>query len=305
MNSLVRALSNPDIAVDLGTATTRVLAEDQARALESPSSTAGKSAMRAGVVRDPEAAAAVVRPLLDRTRRSRWFGPRVLACTPTDASADERAALIGAMRSAGASKVVVVPEPLAAAVGSGVDVAAGVARMLVDIGEGVTDCAVIRAGQVLAAAAARTACSDLHQAVAALAASRYGVSLSPAQAERITRQVGVAEVTEDLLIVLPGGAELYLAAQDLAAALAPITSRMLFVVDALLRDLPAALGVEVIETGIHLTGGGALLPGMAASIEARTGLSVTVAADPLHAVILGAQTMLPTISAVGLWQQAN
>lgn len=305
MSLFDRIIGNHDIAVDLGTATTRVLAESGGTVFESPSLFNGRSAMRGGVVRDPAAAAEVVRPLLERLRRSRWDKPRVLACAPSDVSTIERQALIDAIRDAGAARVAVVPEPMAAAVGGGIDVGSSAARMLVDIGDGVTDCAVIRNGQVVRSSAVRIACSDMHAAVVDMAARHYGLSLSIMEADRLTRRVGVEGTGEAQMLCFkarPDAREACVSAEDVAAALQSVSERILQTAVDLLRALSPAVGAEVIENGVQLSGGGALLPGMASALEQRTGLPVFIAADPLNAVILGARSMLPTIGAVGLWK---
>ena len=167
---LRKFVAPPDLALDLGTANTRLYAvghgliadepsmihvQPETGAVEAVGARAAwlachdpyansVSPLHAGVVVDVEAATSLLKPFLQRAQRLGFFKPRALACAPTDACKEEREALIEATRRAGASAVVVVPEPLAAAIGAGLDIASPYAQMLVDIGDGVTDIAVWR-----------------------------------------------------------------------------------------------------------------------------------------------------------------
>jgi rod shape-determining protein MreB len=179
---------------------------------------------------------------------------------------------------------------------------------VVDIGHGVTDCAVIRSSEVTATRAVRCACGDLQAAAVARVMQRYGLELLPGEADRLVRAVGVAP--------MPGRAErirvngragslgvrVAVDVEDVADALAPVITRMLSGVTGLVRELPVLYGAEIVETGILLTGGGALLPGMTERLAAETGVSVRRAADPLRAVIRGAREILPTVARHNLWQ---
>src|SRR6185436_439371 len=152
------------------------------------------SPLRAGVIADVDAAAALLNPLLKRAKRFGLWRPRVLACAPTSASENERLALVEATRRAGASAVVLAPEPLAAAIGIGMDVGAPYAQMLVDIGDGVTDIAVIRSGELIATSAVRTACSNLIAAVAKLVAKQHDMRLYYQEAQRLIQKVGTGRL---------------------------------------------------------------------------------------------------------------
>ena len=126
-----------DVALDVGTAVTRV-AIGMHRLIERPSETAVKRALRGGVVVDGDAAVAFLKPLLAQVRVFGVVGPRVLACAPSDVKSTERELLIESIVKAGASSVVVIPEPLAAAIGAGADVSSPYAQMVIDIGEATT-----------------------------------------------------------------------------------------------------------------------------------------------------------------------
>src|SRR5262249_7266062 len=200
---LRRIIAAPDIAIDLGTANTRLYALGRGMIADEPSivrmsletgrveavgrcavrlryrngNASSVSPLRAGVIEDVDAAASLLKPLMWRARRLGLMRPRALACAPTDASEKERAALIEVTRRAGASYVAIAPEPLAAAIGAGLDISSPYAQMVVDIGDGVTDIAVIRSGTLVATSAVRKACSDLHSAILNHVEKKYKVSL--------------------------------------------------------------------------------------------------------------------------------
>lgn len=172
------------------------------------------------------------------------------------------------------------------------------AQVLIDIGEGVTDMAVIRGGRIVHASAVRTACSDLQQAVHHAVMASHKINLGQAELERLThelsslsRQAAIA----DRIITVTGldssrrclvstGVE----SQDVVGVMEPVLGRMLEMIESGLRQLPENAACEIVETGICLTGGGARIAGIDRLIAERTGLSVRVAMDPLHSVINGA-----------------
>jgi rod shape-determining protein MreB len=331
-----RWVGYPDLAVDVGTATTRLSAANRIDTWERPSAITPRerhpgqttaptydgsaddlmsdigrvSALRGGVVVDCEAAAAVIETLFHGVRRYGLMKPRVLACAPTDASDDERAALVRAISMAGASAVQVSPEPLAAAIGAGIDVSLADAQMVVDIGDGVTDIAIIQSGSLVHSAAIRVACSDLHAAVREHVARRYRSALLPSEAVRVTRLVGADP--ERLPGYVAGRATVCdgrweraveMDPQELWNVVAPVYQRIIRHVADTLRELPPSIACDVIANGVCLTGGAALLRGLAGRIHSEIRVDVRVAHDPLHAVINGARQMLSTAIEVDLWRR--
>lgn len=267
------------VAVDVGTATTRV-AIGVNRLIERPSQRSVMRALRGGVVVDAETAVAILTPLLARVRVFGVVGPRVLACVPSDAHRDERELLVESLVKAGAATVAVIPEPLAAAVGTGIDVSSPYAHMVVDIGEGVSDCAIIRSSKILATHAVRIGCAGMRQAImqAGEPWSRAG------DAEAALRTYGIA---------MPKAGS--------GAALEPVVDALFDSIGDFLRGLPPALGCEIIDSGIRLSGGGALIPGLPERMERLAGISVKVAENPLLAVIEGARSILPVVTALNQW----
>lgn len=329
-------LGVPDLAIDLGTANTRLYASGYGMIAEEPSlvtiqpetgavAAVGKQAARlanrerelipfsplhSGVVADIDAATSLLRHLLDRVRWRGLVKPRALACAPTDACEEEKEAVIEATRRAGASAVVLVPEPLAAAIGAGLDVTSPYAQMLVDIGDGVTDIAVIQSSTLITTAAVRTACSDLHQAVSELISFRYGVILYPREAQQLTHLVGSSQDYENEQLYLTQGTDLLtgesvslcVSSLDVIEAIEPVLDTIIRAIHDTVRNLPPKTSCEVIENGICLTGGGANLRGISHRLAQATSLDVRPAADPMRAVINGAQQMLKVGAATGLWK---
>lgn len=292
-----RLFVKPDVALDMGTATIRV-ATGSCGLMARPSVMGMHHALRAGVVIDIDVAIAVLKPLLAQTRGFGIVKPRVVTCSPSDATRDERDLLVESVIKAGASSVVVVPEPLAAAVGAGVDVASPYAQMVIDIGEGVTDCAIIRSGMIQATSAIRVGCARMRQAIMDAARLSGHILITEDEAERLIRTVGVYPCGRTNL---PGG----MGDAEVISAVEPVMAKMLATIDSFLRDVPENLGCEVIESGIWLTGGGALIPGMCERIEEKTGITVDFANNPLEAVVEGARTIMPLVSALNQWEQTG
>jgi len=293
----------PDLAVDLGTASIR-MAGGRVGISQCRSNPASRAALRQGVVIDAEAAVELLRPMIEHRRRFGARKMRVLACAPTDVSASERNLVRSCLLEAGAGSVVVIPEPLAAAVGSGVDIGSRYAKFLVDFGEGVTDCAVIREGRVVASIAERQGCADLRRITREFAQNGTGLEIAEEEADRMLRGWGLSEQGETLAMGSMSGRAVThpLCAEGLHASLWPTVCAMLAPIKILLGNMAATRGAEVIEDGIFLTGGGALLPGIREAVEAVTGIESRIVRDPLGAVICGASRMLPFAASLDLWR---
>lgn len=286
-------LRPPLVAIDVGTSATRV-SFGAAEIVERPSTVSEefrghfvtRPTVRGGVVADIAGVADVLARLLGSRKRPWQRRPAAIVCAPSDVSPDEREALIESVTGGGASVVAVVPEPLAAAVGAGVDVASEYATAIVDIGEGVTDFAVFRNATIVRSEAMRAGCGTLRSAIGdwwELQRGEEGAP-SPDVLESIVR----AWCRPDQRAVAPFA----LRADDLDSLLEPVVDDIAGFVATAVRRLPDALAAEVIESGIHVTGGGAKLDRLVQQIEKRTGLPLTIGADPLSAVIRGATEML-------------
>lgn len=281
-----------NLALDVGTASIRV-GTGMHRLIEQPSTTAAKRALFGGVVVDGEALVSILKPLLAQGRAFGIVKPRVLACAPSDVNRSERELLIDSIARSGASSVVIIPEPLAAAVGSGIDVSSPYAQMVIDIGEGVTDCAVIQSSKIRTTCAVRIGCARLRREIV-LAAQRNGNgTIADGEAEELLRAHGVANSR-------PGRQSSVVADQS-AHAVESVVEMLIDTINSFLLDLPHDLGSEIIGSGIWLTGGGALIPGIRERLEDQTGISVTIVDNPRNAVVEGARVILPVVTALNQW----
>ncbi|HIJ89844.1 MAG: rod shape-determining protein [Desulfobulbaceae bacterium] len=312
-------LAQPSIAIDLGTANTRIYGgrgeyfrEEpslvrhvrQNQEIQSPddyfsylNNHLTSSPLRGGVIVDIHNAVSLLKPLLKKERTG-LRQPISLACAPTDTSELERELLCKAVLDAGASQVAIIPEVWAAAIGAGIDVTLPSAQMLIDIGEGVTDMAVIRDGQLVFATATRTACSDLQKAVRTAIISRHRVCPNPAETERLTHELAALHQGNDLTdrdipvqgidIIRRREVNIAVHNREILDAMAPVLKKILKMIETGIKKLPENISCEVLASGICLTGGGSCITGMDSLIAASSNLEVRIAPDPMHSVINGA-----------------
>lgn len=288
-----------EVAIDLGTAFVRV-AMKKFQALTMPTALLPAYPLRNGVIVDPQAVADLLRPSLARAKRLGLLRPRVVVGAPTDATGDEREALTMALHQAGAASVAIVSEPFAAGIGAGADVLSQYAQMIVDVGEGVTDCAIVRAGEILEAQASRTGCGSLRNLLHRDLHRCWGETFTVAELEQIIAATGVGNTrTVDANIQIRVGHRdaasqgfLSLRPAVLQGTIEPWVVEILGTATTLLRKLPPVLGCEIIESGIMLTGGGAMLPGLQERLAEATAIKVTIPPEPLDVVIKGLRGML-------------
>lgn len=331
-----RLFADPDVAIDLGTANTRLYAHGRGLVADEPSMVKVNSEkkfvevgrqcvpyltsvdpkvrplqpLRAGVIEHDVGAISLLSTLLQRTHQVGRSRPRVLVCIPTDASERERRSLAGATRCAGASAVKIIPEPLAAAVGSGLDLSSPYAQMLVDVGEGVTDIAVFRSGELVQSFAVRVACSDIKHAIHDFVRTRYSVDLPPPEVDRLAQTIGISLAQVPVLSMTAIGTDpatwekvkVFIKSKDIFPVVEPVVRHITGTIRTAFRELPNSMACEVIETGICLTGGGATYQGLANRIAREMSLSVAPASNPLYAVINGAQKILESRMEAGLWE---
>ncbi|WP_224961634.1 rod shape-determining protein [Geomonas subterranea] len=276
------------VALDVGTATTRI-ATGNCGILEVPSRIGSRRALRDGVVVDPDTTVQILQPVIEKRRIFGMVKPSILGCAPSDASESERQLLTDAIMKAGAAAVSIIPEPLAAAVGASLDVSSPYAQMVVDVGDGVTDCAVFRCGKVIASYALRGGCCRMRRAIATAVASERKTTLDEEEADLLLRSYGTSAGEH------PAG-------MTAAAALPTVLEEIADAIDIFIRDLPNDIGCDIIYSGICLTGGGALIPGLRHLLEERTGINVFTAAHPRSAVVEGARAILPVVVMLNRWK---
>ncbi|MDK9706911.1 MAG: rod shape-determining protein [Desulforhopalus sp.] len=330
-SKLNKIVTQPSIAIDLGTANTRLYAFGGGKIMERPStirlvrdggdrvadeyfryinSTLVATPLRGGVIVDLKNAISLLKPLVVKTRKL-FQAPVSLACAPTDTTEAERELLCRALLQAGVSRVSLMPEVWAAAIGAGLDVSLGSAQLLIDIGEGVTDLAVFRDGRIIFASALRTACSDIHRAIRSAIMARYAVKIYDHELERLTSELQTVfchPASSDRWLAISGidvvkrrEVSITIDNQVVVAAMLPVIGKITGFIAGSLKKLPEKCYCEILESGICLTGGGACIEGIDTSISRRTAMAVTIAADPLHAVINGATQTLQYWSGKRCW----
>ena len=316
---LYKYIRDPDMAIDLGTANTRLYVLDRGVVAEKPTTNGiaqrGDMSlqpeavpMRGGVVHDIDATATLLGRLIKPLHKFGRLKSRVLVCAPSDANEKERSALLEALRRSGIVEIQLVPGPLASAVGSGLDITSPYAQMLVDIGDGVTDIAVIRSRKLVMTKAVRRGGSDLRSALQCLVDARKKLSLPAREADRLIRehgalgQAGHRSGFSGLAYhrgVSPVSLELR--REEIVEAIAPVLSEIVGTVCRAIEALPLNLAVEVAESGICLSGGGACLRDMDRLIARQTAIDVKVTANPMRATIQGAAEILAAARQAELW----
>jgi rod shape-determining protein MreB len=277
------------VALDVGTATTRI-ATGLSSLREKPSRIGTKAGLANGVVVDGETVLQILEPLLKRSKAFGIVKPCVLVCAPSDARWEERQLLAESILKAGAASLSMMPEPLAAAIGSGLDVSSPYAQMVLDIGEGVSDCAVIQSGRIQATCAVRLGCAHMRASIVKAARCGGWTSCDEEDAEVLMRSYGLKGSPS------PEGSAVA------ASALQTVIEKIGDTIDAFFRDIPDSLGCDIIDSGVCLTGGGALIPGFPEYLGRRLGVNIHVAGNPLFSVAEGARAVLPVILSLNQWQ---
>jgi len=312
-----------DLAVDLGTANTLVYVRGRGVVLNEPSVVAmntktggivavGTEAkrmigrtpaeivairpLRDGVIADFETTERMLRYFIQKVHKRRYFAkPRIVVCVPSGITGVEQRAVKDAGYQAGARRVYIIEEPMAAAIGAGLPVHEPVGNMVVDIGGGTTEVAVISLGGIVTAQSIRTGGDRLDQAIIAYVKKEYSLMLGERTAEDIKMAIGsafpsqdepVAEIRgRDLISGLPK--TIVVSAEEVRKAMEEPVNSIIDAVKGTLDTCPPELAGDVMDHGIVLTGGGALLHGLDERLRHETGMPVLVADNPLHSVAVG------------------
>ena len=313
-----------DMAVDLGTANTLVYVRGKGVLVDEPSVVAvnektgelvavGQDAKRMigrtpeditairplqdGVIADFEATEQMLRHFIAQVHRRRYLAkPRMVVCVPSGITAVEQRAVKEAGYQAGARRVYIIEEPMAAAIGAGLPVHRATGNMVVDIGGGTTEVAVISLGGIVTSLSVRTAGDEIDRAITSWMKKEHALLLGEATAEEVKMTLGSAvpgpddrqaEIRgRDLVSGLPRSVTLTSA--DVRAAMEEPLHAIIDAVRVTLDQTPPELAGDIMDRGIVLTGGGALLRGLDDRLRHETGMPVHVADDPLTSVALGA-----------------
>jgi rod shape-determining protein MreB len=322
---MANSMLGRDMAVDLGTANTLVYVRGRGVVLNEPSVVATRTdepreavafgheakkmigrtpaditairPLKDGVIADFDAAEQMLRYFIQRVHRRRYFvKPRIVVCVPSGITAVEQRAVRDAGYLAGARKVYIISEPMAAALGSNLDVRDAAGNMVVDIGGGTTEVAVISYGGIVASQSIRVAGDAIDRAIVSYCKKEHSLLLGEASSEQLKMTVGSAfpsgdgspaEIRgRDTVSGLPRTVQV--PAADLRRAIEEQVTAIVDAVKATLDKTPPELAGDIADRGIVLTGGGALLKGMDDRLRHETGIPVHVADNPLDAVVLGA-----------------
>ncbi len=319
-------MSKKDVGIDLGTANTLVYLKSKGIVLNEPSVVAVSSdgrilavgteakemlgrthdgiravrPLKDGVIADFEAAGAMLGYFIKKALGGRGVKPRAVICVPTGISALERRAVEEAASNVGVRKVCIIDEPMAAAIGAGVDVEAPMGTMVVDIGGGTTEVAVISLGGIVYGRTVRIAGDSHNEAINLYIKNKYGLTIGDRNAEDIKLRLGTVRKSgnphkepvmgRNCASGMPCSS--YVSDDDIRCALVPGVSAIIDTIKSVLEQIPPELSGDILRTGIVLTGGGALLGGIARVIENAVEVPVRVADNPLECVALGAGTII-------------
>ena len=312
-----------DLAIDLGTANTLVYAKGEGIVLNEPTVIAlnertqdvlamGKDAwqmigrtpayivavrpLRGGAITDFDITQRMIRLLLKRSGVNRWNRPRVLICVPSAITEVERRAVEEAARRAGAAGAYLIPQPMAAAIGAGLPIHEPLGNMIVDVGGGTTETAVISLGGIVALQAIRVGSFDIDASIQAFVRREYGMAIGERTAEEIKITIGSAYPAEEEIKVEVRGRDLMsglpktviLSPEEVRAAIEEQVGAIVDSVVACLGEAPPELAQDLIAQGIHLVGGGGLLRGLDRRLAEETAIPVQLVDAPLECVVLGA-----------------
>ena len=317
-----------DMAIDLGTANTLVYVKGRGIVLAEPSVVAiaevrgrkqvlavGEEAklmlgrtpgniqairpLRDGVIADFEVAEEMIKHFIRKVHNRRGFAsPMIIVCVPSGSTAVERRAIQESAESAGARKVFLIEEPMAAAIGAGLPVTEPSGSMIVDIGGGTTEVAVISLGGIVYARSVRVGGDKMDEAIINYIRRAHNLLIGESSAERIKMEIGSASLPDhgdegdrrevkgrDLMNGVPR--EVQVTQRQMAEALAEPVGQIVEAVKGALENTPPELSADIVDKGIMLTGGGALVYRLDQVLRDATGLPVLIAENPLQCVALG------------------
>lgn len=335
LSKLLGALSS-DMAIDLGTANTLVYVKGKGIVLNEPSVVAlikengaskpyafgheakmmlgrtpadieAKRPLKDGVIADFKGAEEMIKHFIRTVHNRRSFtGPMIIVCVPSGSTPVERRAIQEAAESAGAREVFLIEEPMAAAIGAGLPVTEPTGSMIVDIGGGTTEVAVLSLGGIVYARSVRVGGDKMDEAIISYIRRNYNLLIGESTAEKIKKQIGTAYVNHndeprvmeikgrDLINGIPK--EMILSEQQIAESLVEPVSQIVEAVKIALECTPPELSSDIVDKGIVMTGGGSLLHNLDHVLREATKLPVFVADQALSCVALGTGQVLEDFS---------
>lgn len=258
--------------------------------------------LKDGVISDFNVTQKMLKYFISRALGSRlqFARPRVVICVPSGVTAVEERAVKEAALAAGAKEPIIMEEPMAAAIGAGMPVSEPTGNMIVDIGGGTTEVAVLSMGGIVTAGSIRVAGDEMDESIIAYIKKTYNLSIGYQTAENIKKEIGAAYMPakgagysvkgRDLLTGLPKTVEI--SAEEIVEALSEPVSAIVEAVKSCLEKTPPELAADIMDRGIIMAGGGSLLKNLDRLIAHQTGIPVHMAEDPLSCVALGTGMVL-------------
>ena len=332
-DNLFSFLMGRDMAVDLGTANTVIYVRGKGIVLNEPSVVAvnmrdgrpvavGVEAKRMigrtpshieavrplkdGVIADFEICEKMLRYFIQKVHNRRWSKPRMVICVPSGITGVEQRAVKEAAEYAGARRAYIIEEPMAAAIGAGLPVQEPTGNMIVDIGGGTSEVAVISLGGIVTSQSVRVGGDEMDQAIVNYIKKEYGLAIGERTAEEVKVTLGSAWPLQeevhaeirgrDLVTGLPK--TIVTNTEEIREALEEPVSAIVDAVKVTLDMTPPELAADIMDQGIMLAGGGALLNGLDGRLQDETGMPVAIAPNPLHAVAVGSGQSLEHFEAL-------
>ena len=320
----LKKLWSQDMAIDLGTSNTLVVLKGKGVVLNEPSVVAvveekGKKSVIAvgdeaktmlgrtpgniqairplknGVIADFIVTEEMIKHFIKKVHNRKSFAnPRILICVPTGSTPVERKAIQDSALAAGARRVQLIEEPIAAAIGANLPIQEATGSMVVDIGGGTTEIAVMSLGGVVYSNSMRIAGDSMDQALIHYMRKKFNLLIGDATSEKLKKEIGTALATSNNTYQVKGRdirsgtpKEISLREEDTAEALNQTLSQIMAGIKDALENTPPELSADLVDMGLTLTGGGALLKNMDKFIAKETGLPVQIADDPLACVAIG------------------
>jgi rod shape-determining protein MreB and related proteins len=324
---LFGGLFSNDIAIDLGTANTLVYVKGKGILVREPSVVAmsksdrkviaigyearemmGKThsdvevirPMRDGVIDDDEVAEEMIRAFIRKVCRNRLTRPRVIVCVPSGVTKSEKRIINDSAEHAGAREVYLIAEPMAAALGVGLPVDQPIGSMVIDIGGGTTEIAVISLSGIVTDTSIRTGGDEMDEVIVQYMRRNYNLLIGERTAEEIKCRIGSATPLKEELKMIAKGRDLIagipkaveISSVEIREALAEPVAAIVDAVKLSLEKTPPELAADIRDHGLILTGGGALLKGLTIRLREETSLPVNLAEDPLTCVVRGTGMVL-------------
>ncbi len=290
------------VAIDVNTQKICAIGEEAREMIgRTPGNIRAIKPLNEGVIADFQITEEILKHFI-RKVSGRGFRPRVMICIPSGITTVEKRAVLEAASLAGAKEVYLVTEPIAAAVGCGLDIAAPSGNMVVDIGGGTTDIAVISLGGEVTSESLRVGGSHFEEAIVRHVKRVYNLAIGDRTAEDVKMTIASAYPSPDKKMMIRGRdlitglpATVEISSTDIYSALEEPIHSIVDAIRGVLEITPPELAADIMDKGMSLTGGGALMEGMGRLIQEKTGVPVTLAEDPLSCVVRGTGQMLDSM----------